>query len=85
MTQITDETEHWSTTYAYHDAELKSALQKYVRRGMSEMAVACGIEMLRRGNAPFRRLPTIAVEDCAWALTKIDHPPLIKTDRTLIF
>lgn len=45
---------------------LKSALQKYVRRGLSERAafVACRLSDKKTGWVLWRRLNIIAVEDC---------------------
>lgn len=50
----------------YSDGHLKSAIQKFVRRGMSDEAVATAIVLSRRGLPLFRRLPIIAAEDVGW-------------------
>lgn len=52
----------------YEASELKSGLQKYIRRGEIEKAVRTADEMLRCGAEKplLRRLPAIVAEDCGW-------------------
>lgn len=50
----------------YSNGHLKSAIQKFVRRGMAEEAAATACVLARRGFPLFRRLPIIAAEDVGW-------------------
>ena len=50
----------------YWNGHLKSAIQKFVRRGMAEEAAATAVALGRRGEPLFRRLPIIAAEDVGW-------------------
>ena len=52
----------------YDTALLKSALQKFIRKGIRGLALSCGQAMIDRGELKSlaRRLPAIAVEDCGF-------------------
>ena len=50
----------------YSNGHLKSAVQKFVRRGMAEEAAATAVALARRGQPLFKRLPVIAAEDVGW-------------------
>ena len=53
----------------YENGPLKSAVQKFVRRGMAEEAAATAVVLARRGLPLFQRLPIIAAEDVGWEFT----------------
>src|SRR3989338_8056378 len=53
----------------YANGHLKSAIQKFVRRGMAEEAAATAAILARRGLPLFKRLPIIAAEDVGWEFT----------------
>ncbi len=53
----------------YSNGHLKSAIQKFVRRGMVEEAAATAVVLARRGKPLFKRLPLIAAEDVGWEFT----------------
>lgn len=50
----------------YSNGHLKSAIQKFVRRGMAEEAAATAVVLAKRGHPFFKRLPVIAAEDVGW-------------------
>lgn len=50
----------------YSNRHLKSALQKFVRRGMRREAAGVAIALAERGMPLFKRLPMIAAEDVGW-------------------
>lgn len=54
----------------YHESELKSAIQKYVRRSEVNKAVVAGLQLFRQ-TAPLHtafinRVPIICIEDIGW-------------------
>lgn len=53
----------------YSNGHLKSACQKFVRRGIAEEAASTAIVLARRGLPLFKRLPIIAAEDVGWEFT----------------
>lgn len=58
----------------YHPAELKSGLQKYIRRGMTESAIATAMELYVISPAILaRRIVVIAVEDVGWDTILMTH------------
>lgn len=50
----------------YSNGHLKSALQKFVRRGMKQEAAAVAVALAQRGMSLFKRLPVIVAEDIGW-------------------
>lgn len=52
----------------YDTGTLKSALQKFVRRGMAPQAnaVALALDQLGETSSLLRRMPVIVAEDCGW-------------------
>jgi hypothetical protein len=60
--------EREKTQSKFEAGELKSAVQKYIRRGEIEKAVRAADEMVRIGGAAplLKRIPSIVGEDCGW-------------------
>jgi len=60
-------------------SELKSALQKVIRRHDATLAIECAAGIWRDWpTSLLRRLPVIAVEDCGWETMASVHPILQK-------